>query len=139
MRHIDTIVIHCTATPPSMDIGAQTVRKWHVEGNGWSDIGYHFLVTRRGHIEVGRPLHRTGAHVKGHNTGSIGIAYVGGIDANGKPEDNRTEGQKLAMLELIADLTSRFHITEVCGHRDFPGVAKACPSFDVKEWLYGED
>lgn len=139
MRKIDTIVVHCTATPPTMDIGVPTVRKWHMEGRGWSDIGYHFLVTRDGRIQKGRPIERQGAHAKGFNATSIGLCYVGGVDASLKPEDNRTEAQNVSMMELITELTERFHITEVLGHRDLPKVRKACPSFDVKQWLYGEE
>jgi N-acetylmuramoyl-L-alanine amidase len=138
-RRINSIVIHCTATPPHMDIGVPTVRKWHVEERGWSDIGYHFLVTRDGTVCVGRPLSRAGAHAKGHNADSIGVCYVGGVDENMKPQDNRTEAQASAMYDLICELTTRFHVTDVLGHCDLPRVTKACPSFNVRQWFYGED
>lgn len=78
MREINLIVVHCTYSRPSMDIGVEEIRKWHVEGNSWTDIGYHYVIRRDGTIEDGRPIERPGAHVKGHNSNSIGIAWVGG-------------------------------------------------------------
>lgn len=138
MRHINRIVVHCSATPPTMDIGANTIRGWHVLERGWSDIGYHYVITRDGKIQIGRPLARTGAHASGFNKGSIGICYVGGVDSNMQPEDNRTDDQKIAMYELIVRLTERFpSIDHIGGHCDLPNVKKACPSFDVNKWLYG--
>lgn len=54
MRNITFGFIHCAATPPGMDIGADELRRWHVEGNGWSDIGYHYVIRRNGAVEFGR-------------------------------------------------------------------------------------
>jgi N-acetylmuramoyl-L-alanine amidase len=70
-----------------------------------------------------------------HNSNCINIAYLGGIDKVGKPIDNRSDAQKHAMFDLIVSLTEKYKGAEPCGHRDFPNVAKACPCFDVKEWL----
>ena len=72
--------------------------------------------------------------MKGHNHDSINISYIGGIDAKGKPTDNRTKEQKQAMAELVAKLIAKFPNAEVLGHRDFPNVAKACPCFDARAW-----
>ncbi len=137
MRDINRIVIHCSATTPSMDIGVGTIRGWHVLERGWSDVGYHFVITRDGQVQAGRPLERAGAHAKGYNKNSIGICYVGGLDKDFKPEDNRTDEQKIAMYQLIIELERRFNVDYIGGHCDLPKVTKACPSFDVKEWLYG--
>ena len=138
MRKIDRIVVHCSATPASMDIGVGTIRGWHVLERGWSDVGYHFVVTRDGEVQTGRPLERSGAHAKGFNKHSIGICYVGGLDKHFKPEDNRTDAQKIAMYELIVELQTRFpEIDVISGHCDLPKVTKACPCFDVQHWLYG--
>lgn len=134
-RTTDFIAVHCSATKPLQDIGASEIRKWHVEDNGWSDIGYHSVIRRSGAIELGRPLHVSGAHVKGFNSRSVGICMVGGIDDNGNPEDNFTPEQ-WESLEVTLDY---YHLiypgAEILGHRDFPGVSKACPSFDVAAWL----
>lgn len=137
MRKIDRIVVHCSATTPTMDIGVGTIRGWHVLERGWSDVGYHYIITRDGEVQTGRPLERIGAHAKGFNRTSVGICYVGGLDKDFEPEDNRTDAQKIAMYELIKELEGRFNIAYIGGHCDLPRVTKACPSFDVQEWLYG--
>lgn len=135
VRDIDKIIVHCSATKPSSDIDVETVRRWHVEGNGWQDVGYHFFVKLDGTIEPGRPVEIAGAHAKYHNANSIGVCYAGGVDEDMKPSDTRTEAQKNSLEMLISILLIVYgnHI-EVIGHRDLPGVAKACPSFDVKSW-----
>lgn len=136
MRKINTIVVHCSATPPSMDIGVEEIRKWHVEENSWTDIGYHFVIRRDGTVESGRSLKRPGAHVKNYNSDSIGICWVGGVsEANGRPQDNRSAEQTAALFDLIQDLQQKFPGTALMGHRDFEGVTKACPCFDVREWF----
>ena len=136
MREITKIVIHCTATPPSMDIGVNEVRRWHVEENKWTDVGYHFVVRRNGQVETGRPLERPGAHVKGHNSDSIGIAWVGGLDEKATyAEDNRTPEQDEALFNLIDNLQEKFPGAALMGHRDFKGVKKSCPCFDAREWF----
>lgn len=134
MRTVNTIVVHCSATPPSMDIGAEEIRKWHVEENKWTDIGYHFVIRRDGTVEEGRPLKRPGAHVKGRNSDSVGVCWVGGVSENGKTEDNRTADQSSALFHLLQDLQQEFPGAGVLGHRDFNEVKKDCPSFDVRTW-----
>lgn len=139
MREIDYIVVHCAATKPSMDIDVEWVRNLHVNERGWSDVGYHYFIKRDGTVQEGRPVSRWGAHVKGYNKRSIGICYAGGVAEDGKtPEDNRTEAQNKALRALIDALVIEYHGAEVLGHRDFPKVAKACPSFNTKDWYYGE-
>ena len=131
MRDIDYIVIHCAATKPSMDVPIERVKKWHLD-RGWSDIGYHYYITRDGEIHKGRKLSTIGAHVRGYNSKSIGICYEGGIDESGEPEDNRTKAQKKSLLKVVQILKFVFSGAIVQGHRDFPNVNKACPSFDAK-------
>jgi N-acetylmuramoyl-L-alanine amidase len=137
MREINRIIIHCTATPPTMDIGVEEIRKWHTDqppkGRGWSDIGYHYVIRINGEVEVGRPLERIGAHTKGENRDSIGIAYCGGSNADGEAEDTMFECQEEAMRELIHTLRMGYedrHIT-LHGHNEF--ADKECPSFKVSE------
>jgi N-acetyl-anhydromuramyl-L-alanine amidase AmpD len=131
MRDIDYIVIHCAATKPSMDVPIERVKKWHLD-RGWSDIGYHYYITRDGEIHKGRKLSTIGAHVRGYNSKSIGICYEGGINESGEPEDNRTKAQKKSLLKVVQILKFVFSGAIVQGHRDFPNVNKACPSFDAK-------
>lgn len=133
MRAINLIVIHCSATKPTQDIGAKEIREWHVKGNGWKDIGYHFVIRRNGVVEDGRPVEQVGAHVAGHNANSIGICMVGGIDAAGKPEANFTPEQWKALPRLLRVLKAQYPKATIHGHNEY--AAKACPSFDVQKWL----
>ena len=84
MRNIKEIIIHCSATREGQDISVDTIRKWHVEGRGWSDIGYHFYIDINGDIQKGRDIAKIGAHCSGHNRNSIGICYCGGVEEDGK-------------------------------------------------------
>ncbi len=134
MRDINKIIWHCAATREGDDIKMETIRRWHVEDRGWSDIGYHFVIELDGTVRTGRPLERIGAHVRGQNRDSIGICYVGGVDRDGRPKDTRTPEQKRALYALTADLKRRFPAASVHGHNEF--AAKACPSFDAHaDWM----
>jgi N-acetyl-anhydromuramyl-L-alanine amidase AmpD len=134
MRSLNKIIIHCADTYEDMDIGAEQIRKWHVEDNGWSDIGYHYVIRRNGVVEFGRPISKTGAHTKGHNVDSIGICLVGGRGEGNAPDDNFTSIQKVALRSLIDALKFTLNPDfEVCGHNEFS--KKACPSFNAKKWF----
>ena len=121
------ITVHCSATPPQQDVDVAEIRRWHKK-RGWRDVGYHFVIRRNGDVELGRPLSQTGAHVKGHNKGNIGICLVGGCNADLQPEDNFTLAQRKALFGLMAALQEQFLISDenVKGHKDW-GVNKACP------------
>jgi N-acetylmuramoyl-L-alanine amidase len=128
-REITEIVIHCTATPEGRDVTAADVRAWH-KAQGWSDIGYHYLVRLDGMVEPGRPEAMVGAHVIGHNTGTLGVCYAGGVDAKFAPKDTRTPEQEDALEAVCRALIAKYpSIKKVSGHRDY--APKACPSFDV--------
>ena len=131
MRTIDKIIIHCSATPENRDIKTETIRSWHVKGNGWSDIGYHFVIELDGAVKNGRALHKMGAHTRGENAHSIGVCYVGGIDKNKNAKDTRTDAQKDSLNKLISALMLDHSEASVHGHNEFS--AKACPSFDVQK------
>lgn len=133
-RRITHCVVHCAATRPTQDIGALEIRDWHVRQNGWRDIGYHWVIRRNGLIEPGRDEGIAGAHVAGHNAHSIGICLVGGLDQAGKPAPDYAAGQLAALTGLLKRITVLHPGVEILGHRDFAGVAKACPSFDVRHW-----
>ena len=131
-RLITMIVVHCSATRCNQPYPVLQLFHDHVEVNHWRYIGYHFYITRSGRVETTRPLERMGAHAKGHNAHSIGICYEGGLDEQGQIADTRTEEQKKAMAKLIVQLKQQFPtILKVLGHRDLPGVQKACPCFDA--------
>ena len=135
MRTIKYLVVHCTATKPSHDVGVDTVRKWH-KARGWRDIGYHWIIRRDGTLEKGRPEEQVGAHVAGHNKYSIGISLSGGVSEDTlTPEMNYTDEQMDTLGEWLRAAKKRFPDAVIQGHRDFSGVAKACPCFDVKDWI----
>ena len=128
MRAINQIVIHCSDTPPGMDIGVEEIRRWHVDENGWADIGYHHVIRRSGQIEPGRPVDKAGAHAAGHNATSIGICLVGG-----KHGSNFTRQQMRTLDDLVQSLTALYPDAAVCGHNDLTS-AKSCPQFNVRAW-----
>ena len=130
MRTITKIIVHCSATPRHKDFSAEDIRDWHVKGNGWDDIGYHFVIRLDGSIEYGRMVDKSGAHAKGNNRDSIGVCYIGGkckdmVDW----EDTRTEEQKKSLLTLIKTLKLCHKDALVCGHNDLS--TKPCPSFNA--------
>ena len=130
-RTINEIIIHCSATPEGRDYTVYDIRRWH-KAQGWSDIGYHYLIYRNGHIEPGRDVDVIGAHCTGHNTHSIGVCYIGGMDRDNKqPKDTRTLAQKAALLSLLVDLKKEYSKARIIGHRDLDKYGKKCPSFDA--------
>lgn len=137
MRPIDSIIIHCSATPEGKHFTAADIRRWH-KAQGWSDIGYHYVILLDGTVQEGRPVSQPGAHCKGMNARSIGICYIGGLASDGKtPKDTRTTAQKAAMHALVERLARQYGLTaaQIHGHNEF--AAKACPSFNVRReaWL----
>lgn len=131
MRKINKIIVHCSATPEGKDFTAADIDRWHRQ-RGWRCIGYHYVIELDGSIHKGRDESAIGAHCSGQNADSIGICYVGGIDKSGKAKDTRTTAQKDALLKLLKELRAKYPKAIIQGHRDFPGVTKACPSFDAK-------
>ena len=130
VRQIRKIIIHCTATPEGRDVDAEEINRWH-KNRGFSQIGYHYIIKLDGTIEEGRSVHMVGAHTKGHNTGSLGIVYAGGIDNKKKPKDTRTPEQDTALTNLLSYLLSKYPDATIHGHNEFSN--KACPSFNVQK------
>jgi len=128
----DYIVIHCAATKASMDIGLTEIRKWHVQGNGWRDVGYHYIIRRNGEVELGRSIRDTGAHAAGYNHKSVGLCMVGGMAEDNSAENNFTAQQWTALLDLVKQLKADYPEADVIGHNEIS--EKECPSFDVQKW-----
>lgn len=133
LGEVKFLTIHCAATPEGRDVKAATITEWDKAKFG--QTSYHWVV------ELDGSTHRTlrddqkGAHVGGANTGNIGICYVGGCDKAMNPKDTRTTAQKVALRTLIRTYQARYPGIVIRGHRDWPKVQKACPSFDVGKWL----
>lgn len=133
MLPIKYLTVHCAATPEGRNNTAEEVKRWDVAKFG--QASYHWVIELDG-TKV-RHLKDTerGAHVGGANTGNIGICYVGGVDKKLAPKDTRTEAQKTSLRTLIRTYQERYPGIVIRGHRDWPGVNKACPSFDVPAWV----
>ncbi|NNM75075.1 N-acetylmuramoyl-L-alanine amidase [Enterovirga sp. DB1703] len=132
---MDTLVVHCTASPDGTDLTVKQIDAMH-RAQGWAQIGYHYVIRLDGTVEPGRPESVVGAHVAGHNTGSIGISYVGGLERKTlKPKDTRTPAQKAAIERLLADLVSRYPITRILGHRDFSPDKDGDGLIEPREWI----
>lgn len=142
------LVVHCSATPPSHDIGAYEIDRMH-RARGFFKIGYHAVIRRNGVIEPGRDWDDIGAHARegGFNRKSLSVCLVGGVSENplkhvpGNPwngsdaEDNFTHEQRVALFAFIKEVWRKYGRIPVIGHRDIPGVTKACPSFSVNQQM----
>ena len=135
MRDLNRIILHCAATPEGREVSLDTIRKWHTDpppqGNGWSDIGYHYVIHLDGLTEIGRPVSIQGAHTSGENEDSIGVCYVGGVDKDLVPKDTMTVQQEIAFVDLVKSLRLTFGYLSLHGHNEYS--SKACPSFSVEE------
>ena len=132
-RNIGYLVVHCSATPEERDHTAKDIDLWYRQ-RGFEGIGYNYIVRLDGTVELGRDVNKIPAHVTNLNKESIGICYIGGIDKNTlQPKDTRTLTQKEALKKLLKELKTLYPEAQILGHRDFPGVAKACPCFNAKD------
>lgn len=132
MREINKIIIHSTGTQEGENINAKDINDWH-KAQGFNEIGYHFIITIKGEIQKGRAINKIGAHCRGQNKNSIGIAYVGGCDVlNFAAKDTRTTKQKIAIENLCKILIEKYPtITKIAGHNKYCNTA--CPSFDAEK------
>lgn len=133
MRRIENIVLHCTATPQTTTIAS--IQNYWKNSLKWKSPGYHYIIKPSGEAVNLLSIEKPSNGVAGHNSYSIHISYIGGVDKKGKAVDNRTDAQKQTQIDLIRKFKAQFPNAKILGHRDFPGVTKECPSFDVGEWL----
>lgn len=142
MRNIKYIAVHCTASHQSMTIEGL---KQEFRRKGWVNPGYHYVVSPDGKISQLLDEEKVSNGVRGYNSEIINVAYIGGIDTNGKPIDNRTDAQKASLRSLLKMLHKKYPTAVIQGHRDFsPDLnkdgkitsnewMKACPCFNAKE------
>lgn len=130
---IKYLTIHCAATPEGKDVKASTISDW--DRAKFGQISYHHVVELDGDAVRTLSDDTKGAHVGGANTGNIGICYIGGCDKKMNAKDTRTPAQKVTLRRLVSEYKTKYPNIIVRGHRDWPGVKKACPSFDVKTQL----
>ena len=139
-RTIKYIFVHCTAGSQRQTL-ADLQREFRKKG--WKNPGYHYVVFPDGSVQ--QLLDEVGVAngVKGYNKYSIHVAYVGGIDAAGKPIDNRTQAQKAKLRALLKLIHKRYPTARILGHRDISPDKnhngrvdpweriKECPCFDA--------
>lgn len=133
-RTITLIVVHCTATRVNVDFTQKDLLRCH-KAKGMRTVGYHFYIRKDGYIWSTRELAVPGAHCLGYNRESIGIAYEGGLNAQGLPADTRTPQQKHSLRVLIRTLKKMFPIERVCGHRDLSPDRNGNGVVEASEWL----
>ena len=142
MRQIERIFIHCTAGNQNATV-EDLMREF--KAKGWRYSGYHYLVMANGAIHQLLPDSEISNGVQGYNSTAINVAYTGGIDAQGKAVDNRTEAQKTSLRKLLKELRGRYPKAVILGHRDISPDTngngridpweriKECPCFDAKD------
>lgn len=146
-------VVHHTASSNNYSSGQvagilRSIQAYHMDSNGWSDIGYNFLVDRFGGIWEGRAGGTTravvGAHARGFNTGSVGVSVIGNYVGLNTTATINEAISKIVGYRLQVDYvtpTSRVNFTSlgsttipagrvvnlprVIGHRDVG--ATSCP------------
>ncbi len=144
----EKVVWHCSATPPSRDIGSADIDIMH-KARGWDGIGYGVVIKRNGRVELGEDISKQGAHAKGWNMKSVGICMIGGVDEDGNAENNFTEEQWAAAKHVYEFFVLLYPEAEHCGHRDLSPdrdgdgrinrweFMKDCPCYSVAQWIEG--
>ena len=133
------IVVHCSQTRPSQNIGAKEIDRWHRE-RGWLKIGYARVIKRDGTVEQGRDDDELQAHVKNYNHISTSVCVVGGAkEENWKEgEDNFTGEQWESLKKVLEELVIKYPKARIVGHYELD-ERKFCPAFNVREYLLNED
>lgn len=144
-KRTDLIVVHTSATYPHQDFGAAEINRMH-KARGWSGTGYASVVRQSGKRELGRGYDQVGAHVEGWNSVSVGIVYIGGLDASGRPANTLNRAQEQGLVAELKHMLTLYPKAKICGHRDLSpdrdgdGIiephehVKACPCFDAIPW-----
>ena len=129
MRKITRIIVHCTATQQTVSI--QSIVNYWKNTLKWKNNGYHYIIEANGNTVKMTDIDKIANGAAGYNEQSIHIAYIGGIDNNRKPIDNRTIEQKNALRILIMQLAAKYPDADILSHYQLPNVKKACPCFDA--------
>jgi N-acetylmuramoyl-L-alanine amidase len=131
MRRIDFIILHCTATPQSTKI--DSIKNYWKNVLGWKNVGYHYIIEANGNIVKLAEESQVTNGVQGYNSNAIHVSYIGGVDKNNKPLDNRTPEQINSMVALLKGFRIKYPDVKFRGHNNFTNK-KACPSFDAVKW-----
>jgi len=144
------LTIHHAAGWPATNLqeGKQAVKEiqdFHIDGRGWTDIAYHFLVDDAGNIYQGRPETVQGAHTYQHNTGNIGLCVLGCYDppyevSAGIPcHQYLTQEARDAVVHLFAWVIETYGYDNadiLKGHRDYYDYARtSCPGQNIHQLI----
>ena len=136
VKSVRWIILHCSATREDRDYTVEQMMRDH-KARKFRTIGYHFYIRRNGEVTQHRRLLEVGAHCRPYNRCSIGVCYEGGLDAQGRPKDTRTEAQRHELLQLLIKLKRVFPKALIRGHSEMPGATpKACPCFSSRCYRY---
>lgn len=125
----DMIVIHHTGNPQDDDLSTREINASH-QAQGWTCIGYHYVVRKDGTVEEGRPHWTTGAHAYGENSHTIGIHVCGNFEI-GEPTDEQIESLAMLLANLCSDYGLPIDRDHVVVHREL--MPTACPGRNLYE------
>ena len=127
-RDIDRVFLHCSASDVPDHDDVSVMRDWHVNGNGWSDVGYHYFIRKDGKVQEGRPLEKTPAAQRGNNAGTLAIC------CHGLKVQKFTQAQYQSLVELCGEIR-RAYDGEITFHGHCEVSSKACPVYPYQEVL----
>lgn len=150
MGHLRYLMIHCTATPKDRHVTKAEIIQWHTApkhqgGRGWKQVGYSDMIHQDGRLENLVPFNQNhqvegweltnGA--RGMNQHTRHVVYVGGVIKSTtkglRPYDTRTQAQRQTLATYVRYMILRHPQLQILGHNQV--ALKACPSFDVQQWL----
>jgi N-acetylmuramoyl-L-alanine amidase len=132
-RNINRVIFHCTATNPNATVSS--IQRYWRETLKWNNPGYHIIVKSDGSWTQLQDFNKPTNGVKGYNSKSIHISYMGGVDSKGKAFDTRTPEQLITLEDIYILLKEKIKNVTFHGHYEFSN--RACPSFNVKDWIAG--
>ena len=119
----DMIVLHHTGNPSDDDLSAAEIDTSH-KAQGWTCIGYHYVIRKDGTVELGRPHWTVGAHAYGENAYTIGIHVCGNFE-EAEPTDEQIESLSILLANLCTDYGLTIDRDHIVGHREL--MPTACP------------
>ena len=141
-RDVTEIVVHWTESYSNANIGSEEINKTQIR-LGLNSIGYHYVIRRDGSVQRGRPVNIQGDHanINGHNERSIGVVFVGGINApTGTPDpleyksvSSLTRSQFTSFQEICKAFYRTFPGGQILGHNDLDPLEDD-PGFDVRDF-----
>jgi hypothetical protein len=120
------IILHHSATKDTPDVDTEKFRRYHMNVNGWNDIGYHGVIEDvMGVYQFlgGRPGYMDGAHCRGRNKFALGLCFTGNFDLYQMPEEQIVVGaRQIATWCVMNDIEpNKIGLHRMWGQTDCPG------------------